>query len=49
MTNTENKKRNKNKREIKLITRAPFPFRFERNINQSCDQQDAISLITSVC
>ena len=41
-------KTKKNKREMKLIAR-PLPFYFQRNINQLCDQQDAISLITSVC
>ena len=45
----KNKKRKANKLEMKLITPSLFPFHLERNINQSCDQQDVISLITSVC
>ena len=42
-------RKNINKREMKLITPATFPFHFEKNISQSCDQQNVISLITLVC
>ena len=31
---------------MKLLIPASHPFYFERSINQSFDQQDAISLIT---
>ena len=44
-THTHTKK-TKKENEMKLLTPAALPFQFERSINQSFDQWDAISLIT---
>ena len=44
-TNTHTHK-DKKENEMKLLAPAPLPFHFERSINQSYDQWDAISLIT---
>ena len=44
-THTHTKK-TKKENEMKLLAPAALPFQFERSINQSFDQWDAISLIT---